>query len=112
MQDIFFAFRKIKQMRSIETFVTLPTLTEFLIEIKEIISSCQRPAHEILLDDKNLCKFLQISPRHAANLRAKREITFSKAGGKIYYRLSDVLDFIKKHEVTAISLQNRFTKNK
>jgi hypothetical protein len=32
----------------------------------------------------------------------KGEITYSKLGGKIYYRLSDVLALLKKNEVSAV----------
>ncbi len=60
------------------------------------------------LDDADFCAFLKCSKRHAANLRAKREIKFSKSGGKIYYILSDILHFIKENEVQTINSQSKF----
>ena len=91
-----------------EKFITLPTMDEFLLNIRDIISTSQRPANEVILNNEKLCAFLDISPRQAAYLRARREISYSRVGGKIYYRLSDVLDLIKRNEVKAISMQNRF----
>ena len=70
----------------------------------------QRPAEEIILDDVDLCLLLKISKRHSANLRARRLITYSKSGGRIYYRLSDVLAYLKRHEIKSIDSINRFTK--
>ena len=72
----------------------------FLKELREIIHQekliNQRPSNEVIMDEVDFCEFLKISKRHAANLRAKRNITYSKSGGKIYYRLSSVLEFIEK----------------
>ena len=55
---------------------------------------------------------LKISKRHSANLRATKQITYSKSGGKIYYLLSDVLDFIKKNEIKSVDVTTTIFKSK
>jgi hypothetical protein len=73
-----------------------------LNQVKKVIDDLsQRPEHKIL-DDVDLCNFLKVSKRTSAYWRERAEITYSKLGGKIYYRLSDILELIKKNEVPAI----------
>jgi hypothetical protein len=36
-------------------------------------------------------------------------VKYSKSAGKLYYILSDVLDFIKENQVAAISQQSKFS---
>lgn len=62
-----------------------------------------RPPDQQIMDDVDLRNFLKISKRTAAYLREKSLITYSKIGSKIYYKLSDVLSFLKQHEVPAIN---------
>lgn len=95
-------------MQSSEHFNKSRSVEEILREIRNEILNLQRPADEILLHDEALCAYLNISKRHSANLRAQRQITYSKSGGRIYYKLSDVLDFINKNQVKAINTLNRF----
>ncbi len=95
-------------MKSFEHFNKLPHLEDLLRDIRNEILNLQRPADEILLDDEDLCRLLKISKRHSSNLRTQRLITYSKPGGRIYYKLSDVLCFINKNEVKAIDTLNRF----
>lgn len=87
---------------------------EKLLEIlREDISNIKRPPNEIILDESEFCELLHISKRHAANLRANRMITYSKSGGKIYYLLSNVLEFIEKNQIQCIDIRNSiFTKKK
>ncbi len=96
-------------MISHEEFHRNPRNEDFLKRIEQIILQAQRPADEILLDESDFCAFLKISKRHAANLRAKRLLKFSKTAGKIYYILSDVLDFIKENQVLPIHHQSKFS---
>lgn len=94
-----------------EHFSRFPSIQEFLVEIRNEFYKSQRPANEVLLDETDLCNYLKISKRHAANLRAKRLITYSKSGGRIYYRLSDILKFIELHEVKSLNQQNRLNQS-
>jgi hypothetical protein len=75
---------------------------EILSWIKSEILQLQRPANEIILDDYDLQKFLKCSKRKTAELRERRVITFMKPDGKVYYRLSDVLNYLDKHKAAAI----------
>jgi len=74
-----------------------------LKDAKQIIQNATKFPEQIIFDDVDLRAFLKISKRTSAYWREKREITYSKLGGKIYYRLSDILALIKKYEVAAIN---------
>lgn len=65
------------------------------------LSQTQRPANEIILDDVDLMKLLKVSKRTTAGLREKKIINYYKVGGKIFYKLSDVLALIEKNKVTS-----------
>lgn len=88
----------------------------FLNELREIIheeiSINQRPSNKVIMYEVDFCEFLKISKRHAANLRAKRNITYSKSGGKIYSRLSNELEFIEKNEIKCVDRTNNIFNNK
>jgi hypothetical protein len=76
-----------------------PDLLEFFDLIKSELQQKQRPPEETILDDVDLREMLKASPRTTAEWRAKKLITYSKIQGKIYYRLSDVLDFLDRNSV-------------
>jgi len=78
-----------------------PELEEFLKEIDERIYKAMRPADEVIHDDVDLRNILKISKRQAAKLRAEKRITYFKSGGKIYYTLADILNYVKKFKVSA-----------
>jgi hypothetical protein len=56
----------------------------------------------VIFDDESLREMLKVSKRTTANWRERGFITFSKLGGKIFYRLSDVLMLIKQNEIPAV----------
>lgn len=72
-------------------------------ELKNVIGNVSRPPDQVIYDDVDLRKLLNVSKRTVAYWREKGLITFSKLGGKIYYRLSDILAFLKVHEVPAVN---------
>ena len=72
-------------------------------EIKLSVEKVIRPPEHVILDDVELRTYLKVSKRTTAYWREKGLITFSKLGGKIYYRQSDILSFLKMHEVPAIA---------
>jgi|GEM_PF-6972023 len=80
-----------------------PELKEFLADIDERVYKALRPAEEVILDEVDLCRILKISKRHSAKLRAERSITYHKSGGKLYYKLSDVLQYATANRIPAIS---------
>jgi hypothetical protein len=73
----------------------LEQVRELLIEIRTELSSRQRPAEEVILDDVDLRNMLKVSKRTTAYWRSGRLITFTKVGSKTYYKLSDVLKMLK-----------------
>ena len=92
-------------MQSSEIFLS-PSAQEFLKELKHEVFKSQRPPEQVILDEVDFCKFLKISKRHAADLRSEGWVSYSKIGGKLYYKLSDVLNFIERHQVKSV-LENK-----
>ncbi len=92
-----------------EKFHRHPDYEQFLREIEQIVADVKRPANEVILDEVDFIKKLRISKRLASYLRVKGLITYSKVGGKIYYRLSDILKMLDNHEVKAM-IDRRKTK--
>ena len=74
-------------------------LDELLENIANIIANNQRPASEVILDDRGVMQMLNICKRSLASLRANGTIVWSKIGGKIYYKLSDILEMLEKNKV-------------
>lgn len=93
-----------------EDFFKSPSAQDFLRELRYELLKAQRPPEQMILDEADFCAYLKISKRHSANLRATGSITYSKAGGRIYYRLSDILSFIEKHEVKSIDKRSRLSR--
>jgi hypothetical protein len=76
-----------------------PAAQEFMREFKSEVLKFQRPADQVIIDEVELCSILHISKRHAADLRKEGKIRYSKDGGKLFYKLSWVLEYIDKHRV-------------
>ena len=55
-----------------------------------------RSAKETIFDNKGLMEYLKISATKAQKLRNEGKLAYSKESrtGKIWYRLSDVLDYL------------------
>lgn len=77
-------------------------LTKEISELKVTLQNAITPPDRVIYDDVQLREFLKISKRTTAYWREKGLITFSKLGGRIYYELSDILSFLKAHQITAI----------
>ncbi len=84
-----------------------PELADFLKEIDNRVNKALRPANEVILDDIELQQMLFISKRTAATLREQRLITFHKSAGKIYYLLSDVLEYLRNHRIESGTISNQ-----
>jgi hypothetical protein len=52
---------------------------------------------EKLLDNQDLCLMLHISPRTLQRYRSEGGLPFLKYGQKIYYKASDVKEFVYSH---------------
>lgn len=82
---------------------------EFLRELRNELLLIKKDPDTIILDEPDLCEILHCSKRHAANLRTEGKIRYSKDGGKIYYKLSWVVEYIDNHriDIPSSSLLNR-----
>lgn len=72
---------------------------ELFQEILSEIQKLYRDPDIVILDETDLCNLLHISKRHAIDLRKEGKIRYAKDGGKIYYKLSWVLEYIDKFRV-------------
>ena len=84
---------------SYPTILNNPQVQEMLREIRSVLQTAQRPPDQVILDEVELCEMLHISKRHAADLRAEGKLRYAKDGGKLYYKLSWVLEYIDKYTV-------------
>lgn len=50
---------------------------------------------EQLLDNQDVCQILKISKRTLLRYRSENKIAYYKISGKLYYKLSDVHNFIR-----------------
>jgi hypothetical protein len=86
---------------------------QYMDEIRDLLKKMEErmlalenptnPPEQIIYDDVDLRNFLKVSKRTTAAWREQGIITFSKLGGKLYYRLSDILLMIKQHEIPAVT---------
>lgn len=67
----------------------------------------EKQPKEIWLDNQEFIQLLKISKRSAQNFRDSGMISFSQIGAKIYYRLSDVEELLKKHYKKAFKPTNK-----
>ncbi len=66
-------------------------------EINARLAQKEKQPNEQWLDNKELMDLLKISKRTAQHYRDTGIISFSQVGNKIYYKLSDVEELMKKH---------------
>ncbi|WP_321285805.1 helix-turn-helix domain-containing protein [uncultured Sunxiuqinia sp.] len=64
-------------------------------ELKADKTKNSKKLSETWLDNQEVMELLKISPRTLQNLRDSQSLAFSKVGGKIYYKASDVEDYLK-----------------
>jgi len=55
------------------------------------------PLSEIWVDNQDVCELLHISKRTLQHYRDSGKIPFSQVGAKIYYKASDIDDFLQSH---------------
>jgi hypothetical protein len=56
-------------------------------------------ANEKLLDRQDILQMLHISPRTLQHWRTKGILPYSKIGSKIFYKLTDVEEMLRKNRV-------------
>ncbi|MBL4653433.1 MAG: helix-turn-helix domain-containing protein [Flavobacteriales bacterium] len=76
-------------------------LTERLINIEVFLKAKQSDIENVFLDNQEFLQLMYISKRTAQNWRDQGIVSYSQIGGKIYYRLSDILEMLDKHKVPA-----------
>jgi len=70
----------------------LDYIQDILTEKKE-----KTPLSEKWLDAQDVCQLLNVCNRTLQNYRDRGTLPFSKFGGKMHYRASDIEDYLKKH---------------
>ena len=63
------------------------------------------PEDDNLLDNQDLCLLFKVSIRTLQRLRSKNKLPYMLISGKVYYRASDVREFIKER-FNAVMLRN------
>lgn len=72
-------------------------LKSMLDAINNRLSAKEKEPKEIWLDNQEMMQMLKISKRSSQHYRDSGMISFSQVGNKIYYKLSDVEDLLKRH---------------
>ena len=67
--------------------------------IKTEVRNSVRPTESVdkWVDNEEASKLLKVSKRTLQTYRDSGEISFSQTGSKIYYRKSDIEEFLQKH---------------
>ena len=77
-----------------EAFEQLKSMFE---SINDRLNAKEKEPKEVWLDNQEMMQLLKISKRTAQHYRDSGMISFSQVGNKIYYKLSDVEEMLKKH---------------
>ena len=72
-------------------------LKSMLDAINNRLTAKEKEPKEIWLDNQEMMQMLKISKRTAQHYRDSGMISFSQVGNKIYYKLSDVEELLKRH---------------
>ncbi len=77
--------------------------SEWIQYVNDQILNMQRPVEQILLDEADAIAYLKVTRRTLANWREQGKIRFSKLGGKIYYKLSDILEDFERNKNESVT---------
>lgn len=69
-----------------------------ITELKNLVASLSRP-DEVILDNEEAAKFIKVSTRTLQKYRKQHLLTFSQHDRMIWYRKSDLLDFLQRHQI-------------
>ncbi|MCB0515387.1 MAG: helix-turn-helix domain-containing protein [Bacteroidetes bacterium] len=72
-------------------------LVKKMDEIQNRLTAKDKEPKEVWLDNQEFIQLMKISKRTAQHYRDTGLISFSQVGSKIYYRMSDVEELLKKH---------------
>ena len=88
---------------------SLEKIERDLEEIKIHVKKITVP-NESFINNKQFTKLMGVSARTAQTWRNEGEIGFSKEGKKIYYRLSDIENFMDAHYYEPHALKEKLNK--
>ena len=83
----------------------LDKLDEVGKDVKSLQTNPEVMAGDKLLDNQDLCLLFKVSIRTLQRLRSKNKLPYMLISGKVYYRASDVREFIKER-FNAVMLRN------
>lgn len=72
-------------------------LVKKMDEIQNKLTAKDKEPKEVWLDNQEFIQLMKISKRTAQHYRDTGMISFSQVGSKIYYRMNDVEELLKKH---------------
>ena len=76
---------------------------ELLLELKETMFRIEEQLNEPLvinrewLEPKEICAILNIARKTLADYSRRGYLPYSRLGGRVYYRLADVDDYLSSH---------------
>ncbi len=83
---------------------SLESVQQNLDVVKRMLEKKQRNSpEEVFFDNQEFIQVMNISKRTALEWRTSGIIAFSQVGGKMYYRLADILQMLEKHHKPAKS---------
>jgi hypothetical protein len=69
----------------------------FRAELKEQKVKSSKKLTENWLDNQDVMELLKVSPRTLQNMRDSQTLPYSKVGGKIYYKATDVENLLNSN---------------
>ena len=76
---------------------------ELLLELKEKINTIEQQLNEPIvvnrewLEPSEICAILHIARRTLADYSRRGYLPYSRLGGRVYYRLADIDDYLSSH---------------
>ncbi len=76
---------------------------ELLLELKEKMNQIEQSLHEPVvinrewMEPKEICAVLHIARRTLAEYSRRGYLPYSRLGGRVYYRMADVNDYLSSH---------------
>lgn len=67
-------------------------------ELTGLVARLSRP-EEVVFDNEEAAKFLKVSTRTLQKYRERHLLTYSQHDRMIWYRKSDLLDFLQRHQI-------------
>jgi hypothetical protein len=81
-------------------------IDDVLERLDELLQKYSTPAELRLLDEAEAMDFLKVSRRTLAKWRAEKVLPTKKLGGKIYYKLSEIIEALDKSDADDYSEKN------